>query len=184
MKSRTKNSLMKVRNQTIDNNSFQASGHLVDAETNLINYNHSIISSIFETIKIESDTKILEFSAGLGTLTEIVRNRYGTTPVCVEIDENFLEILRSRGFNSFQTLQDLPSCNYEIIFSSNVLEHIDNDSQILRELKEKLAPDSHLALYVPALKFLYSSHDREIGHFRRYGRAELKQKLEHAGFEI
>ena len=41
-----------------------------------------------------------------------------------------------------------------------------------------------LVLVVPALKPLYGSIDRAIGHFRRYTRADLLAKLDAAGLEV
>ena len=37
---------------------------------------------------------------------------------------------------------------------------------------------------MPALQLLYGSMDRADLHFRRYGRPDLRAKLEQAGFEV
>jgi SAM-dependent methyltransferase len=42
----------------------------------------------------------------------------------------------------------------------------------------------HLCLFVPARRELYAPIDRDFGHHRRYTKAELKSKLEDAGFDI
>jgi nucleoside-diphosphate-sugar epimerase len=41
-----------------------------------------------------------------------------------------------------------------------------------------------VVILVPALKMLYNTLDKELGHFRRYNRAELIQKLIRNGFNI
>ena len=41
-----------------------------------------------------------------------------------------------------------------------------------------------LIVVVPALKVLYNVLDRELGHFRRYGKEELTQKFSANGFKV
>jgi SAM-dependent methyltransferase len=170
--------------QTLENNEFLAAEHLIDGERYLENYNCHIVSLIFQNMSNFDRIKVLEFGAGLGTLADIVRKKYKLSPTCVEIDKSFLKILSERGFKSFQSLPDLAGEKFDFIYSSNVLEHIDDDLSALHSLNNQLEPEGKLVLYVPALKFLYSSHDRSIGHYRRYSRTEIKEKLKKAGFEI
>src|SRR5262249_44990595 len=70
------------------------------------------------------------------------------------------------------------------IVSSNVLEHVPDDVQCLRVMRELLVPNGTLCLYVPARPELYGEADPEGGHRRRYRRRELKQKLGDAGFDV
>ena len=66
----------------------------------------------------------------------------------------------------------------------NVLEHIERDLLALHRLHEVLATGGKLILLVPAHQVLYSSLDRELGHYRRYSHRHLRQKLEAAGFQV
>ncbi len=69
--------------------------------------------------------------------------------------------------------------------SVNVLEHIQEDERELAVYRRKLAREKGaLCLFVPARPEIYAPIDRDFGHFRRYTRPELRQKLERAGFEI
>jgi len=74
--------------------------------------------------------------------------------------------------------------NYDTIVCLDVLEHIDNDMIALQNLKNALKPGGVLIISVPALSWLYSYRDEEIGHYRRYNKHELLKKLADAGFEI
>jgi SAM-dependent methyltransferase len=65
-----------------------------------------------------------------------------------------------------------------------VLEHIENDDRALKELCEVLVPGGKINLLVPAHPFLFCSLDRNLGHFRRYQRQELLNRLQDAGFII
>jgi SAM-dependent methyltransferase len=66
----------------------------------------------------------------------------------------------------------------------DVLEHIDDDSGMLRWLHSVLEPGGVLALTVPAHPFLYDYKDAMSRHRRRYTRPDLRDKLEAAGFEV
>lgn len=66
----------------------------------------------------------------------------------------------------------------------NVLEHIEDDRGELQLVRETLAPNGRAFVFVPALPMLFSNYDKHIGHFRRYGRRELKVKCKDAGFKV
>jgi SAM-dependent methyltransferase len=66
----------------------------------------------------------------------------------------------------------------------DVLEHIDEDEATLAWLHSLLRPGGVLALTVPAHPFLWGEADVLACHRRRYRRAELRRKLEAAGFRV
>jgi SAM-dependent methyltransferase len=66
----------------------------------------------------------------------------------------------------------------------DVLEHLDDDEGTLNLLFSSLGPGGVLILTVPGHPFLFDEMDELAHHRRRYRRAELRGKLEAAGFEI
>jgi SAM-dependent methyltransferase len=78
----------------------------------------------------------------------------------------------------------VPEDSLDFIYTSNVLEHIEYDEDILRNLATKLKTGGTIAIYVPAFPILFSNLDRNVGHFRRYQKVELIKKLKGAGFEV
>ena len=66
----------------------------------------------------------------------------------------------------------------------NVLEHISDDDFELNTIRESLAAEGRLFLFVPALTWLYGPFDERVGHFRRYSKRELTEKLNRSGFEV
>src|SRR5204863_4544693 len=66
----------------------------------------------------------------------------------------------------------------------NVLEHIEDDVEALRNMHKLLKSGGKLVLYVPANPRLYCEIDRGVGHFRRYLHDELVDKMRRAGFKI
>jgi len=66
----------------------------------------------------------------------------------------------------------------DIIVMHDVLEHIEDDSQAVRDLAALTRKGSSLVLSVPALPLLFGQHDIELGHFRRYTKSSLRSVLE------
>jgi SAM-dependent methyltransferase len=160
---------------------------LADAEQGLNRYYSNIVDLIFgmnlENRKITSEMKILEFGAGTGFLAEIIQRKYKVDVDCLEIDPTLISTMKKKGLRTFESLDSL-NCKYDLIYSSNVLEHIENDSLSLAQLKPYLALDGNLAIYVPAFPILFSDLDRKVGHFRRYTKSDLRNKLNANGYKI
>lgn len=66
----------------------------------------------------------------------------------------------------------------------NVLEHIADDEAELATIRQTLSNGGHALIFVPAMPWLYGAFDRHVGHFRRYKKSDLEEKLRRAGFEI
>ena len=66
----------------------------------------------------------------------------------------------------------------------DVLEHLDDDLGLLRELHRLLVPGGRLYLTVPKHPRLWSAHDDESGHQRRYTAASLRKVVTDAGFVV
>jgi len=73
---------------------------------------------------------------------------------------------------------------FDTLFYVNVLEHVEKDAKELQLIRDCLRSGGYLCLFVPALSWLYSDFDRDIGHFRRYNKPVLRNLLQDSGFEI
>lgn len=134
-------------------------------------------------MNLTTSSKMCEFGAGTGFLADIFRSEFQIEPDCIELDPELILLIKSKKLNCFQTLVESPQ-NYDGIYSSNVLEHIEEDSKALKQLFDALNPGGVVGIYVPAHPMLYSTMDEQIGHVRRYTRRELKDKVLEAGFSI
>ena len=72
--------------------------------------------------------------------------------------------------------------NLDTIIGINVLEHIKDDVVALKHLSLLLNPGGKIILFVPAFPLLFGDWDEMIGHFRRYTKMKLEQKLKASGF--
>jgi SAM-dependent methyltransferase len=127
--------------------------------------------------------RVLDFGAGSGTFSVPVA-RSGLDVTCLEPDGPLRDSLRAQGLAVAAALPELENASFDYVYSLNVLEHIDDDAAALRGLSKKLRPGGVLLLYVPAFGVLYSSMDRNVGHFRRYRRHGLVRLVQEAGLDV
>lgn len=166
--------------QTKDHLIYSGLDELFSTET-MLNYNNHIVSLAIKYCN--RPEHCVDFGAGIGTLSLIFREKFNIEPVCIEVDQTNTSFLTKRGF-SFSSTLDSTDKPADLIFSSNVLEHIEDDAEILMEMNKHLKDDGYLFLYLPAHMYLWSEMDDAVGHYRRYSSNDLKQKLVTAGFEI
>lgn len=73
---------------------------------------------------------------------------------------------------------------FDVIGAFDVLEHIEDDVTVLREVRAALKENGFLFITVPQHGWLWSTADEYACHVRRYSASELHTKLETVGFEI
>ena len=154
---------------------------LFNIESYLPNYNRSIVDYCKKYFN--KKYSLLDFGSGIGTLPSIFKDLYGVSAVCVELDEDNRDKLSSRGYQVFKNIEEV-EIKVDFIFSSNVLEHIEDDSETLRKLNASLKDNGLIYLYLPANMLLWTELDEEVGHYRRYSKKEILMKLNKTGFKV
>ena len=78
----------------------------------------------------------------------------------------------------------LPDSSVDVIIALNVLEHIKDDEDALKQIYRILKPGGHAIIEVPANQDLYDFYDEQLKHFRRYSLQDLKALTEKTGFLV
>jgi len=73
---------------------------------------------------------------------------------------------------------------FDAIGAFDVIEHLDEDDDVLAQVRKALRPGGILVVTVPQHPVLWSKSDELARHRRRYTRGELIQKLSRAGFQV
>lgn len=151
------------------------------------NYNSWIVSSLNKYIK----SPALEIGAGTGNISQYFKNLKKI--VLTDVDDGLTEGLRIRFkgnkninvevLDISKPLGKVPN-KFSSIFLVNVLEHIKDDEKALRNIYSLLGKDGRVVMLVPAKKFAFTVLDKKLGHYRRYEKNELKEKLVKTGFII
>lgn len=59
------------------------------------------------------------------------------------------------------------------MYSFNVLEHVEDDTALLREMKEVIKDDGSIIIYVPAFNSILTQLDVLVEHLRRYRSSDM-----------
>ena len=140
---------------------------------------------------------IVEVGAGKGSFSEMLLEIEPDSLSLVEPSEMFYDLERNIGANVTGTRISLFHSIFEAASPSitsrarpdtiiyvNVLEHIEDDSRELEQIRHSLVGGGRCLIFVPAMRALFSEFDRDLGHFRRYTKGELENKVRVAGFKI
>jgi len=141
--------------------------------------------------------RVLEVGCGIGTITSLILREAGVTAVHgIDMDPAYvrrvLELGDPRLGASACSMEEcrLPRFpeaadeSWDRIVCSNVLEHIEDDLETMRQFARMLRPGGVALILVPAHQWLYSSLDRNLSHFRRYRRADLQRLAAESGLEL
>ena len=92
------------------------------------------------------------------------------------------------GENPIQYVQNLtdylanfPSEENVLFLCMDVLEHLENENEILKHLTQK---NNYFLFAVPAFQSVFSHHDVLLGHYRRYNLKQLERVLNQHHFQI
>ncbi|MCL5069541.1 MAG: class I SAM-dependent methyltransferase [Actinobacteria bacterium] len=149
-------------------------------------YNRWIVGKFDKYLK----GKILEVGCGIGNFTKILTN-YGEV-FAIDIDRYYIaEVGKAVGDRVKVQLGDIGKSTdffngqkFDSIICLNVLEHIKEDKDALKNLYYLLNKEGILVLLVPAHDFLFGKIDKSIGHYRRYDKAKLNKLVTNVGFKI
>jgi SAM-dependent methyltransferase len=127
--------------------------------------------------------RLLDFGAGAGTHTMDMRRR-GYDVACAELDPTLIARLQAEDFDARSGTDGFEPGSFGLVYTMNVLEHLQDDLEAVQSLRTVLRPGGRLVIYVPAFQVLFSSMDRKVGHVRRYRRRSLIDLVRTAGFTI
>jgi 2-polyprenyl-3-methyl-5-hydroxy-6-metoxy-1,4-benzoquinol methylase len=72
---------------------------------------------------------------------------------------------------------------WDVAFLLDVLEHIDDDEAVLRQIRSAIRPGGYLVITTPALERFRSQVDKMTHHVRRYSRDDFTRLARRTGFE-
>jgi glycosyltransferase involved in cell wall biosynthesis len=144
-----------------------------------------------DTIRPYLGERVLEIGAGIGNLTANLVPR--TVYWASDINPHYLDRLKKLQltrpylrvqFTDASAGETYPQELFDSVICLNVVEHLEDDVNALRNIRASLQKNGRAIVLVPNGPELYGSLDRVLGHYRRYTKKRLTDVCEQAGFQV
>jgi 2-polyprenyl-3-methyl-5-hydroxy-6-metoxy-1,4-benzoquinol methylase len=135
---------------------------------------------------------VLDIGCGMGFMTQALAAQ-GRKVVALDTEYEFVASALAKGRSYEAATQGVTYTGDRLPFSDkafdtavclDVLEHIEDDQNFLKEIRRVLQPHSRIIITTPALSALYGQRDVELGHYRRYDKAKVATLLAAAGLAV
>ncbi len=131
----------------------------------------------------------LEVGCGTGFVLAGIHEKFPAMRLAgSEIFADGLAIAKKRVPNSELYQMDARGISFEdefdVVGAFDVLEHVIEDENVLLQMFKAARSGGGLLVTVPQHRFLWSASDQHAKHQRRYDCAELRRKVESAGFQV
>lgn len=83
-------------------------------------------------------------------------------------------------FSAIDIQREMPNGKFDLVFCSDVVEHLENDLAALKNIKGSTNKYALIATVQGRMR----RNEKSIGHVRNYAYGELRQKIETTGFEV
>jgi hypothetical protein len=146
-------------------------------------YYESKFALIFKEVPTRFEpTRIIEIGAGSKFFIKKLLEQYQRAEGWA-VDPNFNEE-QLHTENRLISCRNNPSVAGDMYLFLDVLEHVEDDENLLISSLINAESGALVVISVPAFMHLWSGHDEYLGHYRRYTIDELKVIVERAGLEI
>lgn len=158
----------------------------MDFVSKAVAYNAYLVDSI----RPDLGDRVLDIGCGIGNTTRLLNRPF---VMGMDVSTYYIEEFRRRvpdveviqaDIATLDNVDTLRIHEFDTIFSSNVIEHIEDDRAALANMWRILSPGGTLVLLVPNYPALYGSMDAADLHFRRYDRDSLRELVVDAGFRL
>ncbi|MFH0911808.1 MAG: glycosyltransferase [Planctomycetota bacterium] len=147
-----------------------------------------------ELVRPHLGRHVLELGSGIGNMSLRLRGKPRLT--LSDMDPVYLDLLRNlfAGQEGVDVVElDVTEPRHfaalrgeaiDTVVAFNLLEHIEDDAAVLREVHALLPTGGRLILQLPQYPALFSSFDEALEHKRRYDKLGLRGLLFRSGFEV
>ncbi len=133
--------------------------------------------------------RVLDLGCGSGYLMDTL-TRSGKRVYGIEPNAELIGLAKKRNPNFEIThgtaegtdLFKIPRA--DSVLAVDVLEHIQDEREVLMRIKQFLPDTGEIVVVVPAHPFLFGKRDIKYGHYRRYSRRQLVNVLTECGFHV
>lgn len=133
--------------------------------------------------------KILDVGCGTGETLSFMKTIFPKAELYgIDTSKRAIRYSKQRGHKNilYSKAEKLPFKNnaFDVVMFLDVLEHIEDDQAVISEAKRVLKKNGIIIITSPGLSFIWSAHDTEQGHKRRYTRREIRKLATNSGLTV
>jgi SAM-dependent methyltransferase len=163
--------------------------YAVEAEAELTHWWFSGRRRLFareiNRLALPKSSPVLEVGSSTGTNLRLLRELEFRSVEALDTSEEAIRYCRDKGLGLVRQgdvcAMPFPAAGFDLVLATDVIEHVNNDRQAIREIARVLRPGGHALITVPAFPSLWGLQDRVAHHKRRYRFRELLERIELAG---
>ena len=158
-----------------------------------------ILSELNSSLKIYN-YNILDYGCGVGTLVLYYASKNNSV-IGVDVSDSAIRlaneskaILGLENKCTFYTLKEskkyLSNKKYNLIICSEVIEHVNNDTKLIKYFNKLIKKNGFLFITTPSIRAplyrlgLLGKFDSKVGHLRRYDQKELEKMIISSKYKI
>lgn len=153
-------------------------------------YNEQRAEAIYRILKKHNIHRVLDVGCGLGKVTVYLAEK-GLDIIGIDISPRMIDLAKKKArehqvsidFQAAELNQFLTTKQFDGVLFAGVLEHIENEEQMMRDAQRVLKESGKIIIFdIPLFPWLYHPRDRRVGHLRRYTKSMILNKLTAQGY--
>lgn len=138
-------------------------------------------SACLRLVSASAGPVILDVGAGSGFFSRyLLKNTAAFEAWCIDINYS-QESDEKEGNKSLHFRNKNPNIQPNLVLLMDILEHVEDDADLLAACIAQAAPGAYVLISVPAFQTLWSRHDVFLGHKRRYTLRQVKRLAKDSG---
>jgi len=157
----------------------------LDGEVGAHWYYRSKLAAVSKLLRGVRYEKVLDVGAGSGFFSQhLLLHGAATEAWCIDTEypSNSDDVIGGKPIHYWRSLSPGPLADLALFM--DVLEHVDDDVGLLAGYRDRIKPQGHCLISVPAFQFLWCGHDEFLDHRRRYTLKQLEDVVRRAGFIV
>lgn len=141
-----------------------------------------------ESLSLPVSTVALDIGVGTGANIRLLKELEFENPVGIDRSDQAIRFCSQKGFRSIvksdASKLPFPDGTFGLILATDILEHIDKESNVIDQIYRVLTPGGTAILTVPAFPSLWGLQDEVSHHKRRYRMSHILRLLKEKRFNI
>ena len=137
--------------------------------------------------RVPRDGRVLDIGTSTGSNLRMLRDLGFHNVVGIDSSDEAILFCSSKGLGTVRKgdvcALPFPSRSFDLVLATDIIEHVEDDAQALREISRVLAPGGRALITVPAFRSLWGPQDELAQHKRRYRLQPLGERIAASGLQ-